>query len=179
VADELDASLKRAIAALEGAQVPHMLGGGMGCWARGGPPSSKDIDLMVKPADVERALEALAGEGMRIERPPEQWLGKAWDGEVMIDVIFQPRGVTIDDEALARADLLEVAAMEVRVMALEDILITKLCAVDEHTADYSSLLQIARALREQIDWGSLRERTRQSPFAAGFFALTEGLGISP
>ena len=177
MADRLEASLKRAVAALDGAGVDHMLGGGMGCWARGGPPSSKDIDLMVRPADAERALAALRETGMRVERPPEQWLHKAWDGDVMIDLIFEPSGLEIDDRALARAELLEVAAMEVRVMALEDILVTKLCAIDEHTADFSSLLQIARALREQIDWDSLRERTSASPFAEGFFVLAAGLGI--
>src|SRR5436190_19344968 len=103
-----------------------MLGGGMGCWARGGPPSSKDIDLMVKPEDADRALAALRDAGLRTERPPEKWLEKAWDGEVMIDLIYEPSGLEIDDETLARAELMEVAAMEVGVMALEDILVTKL-----------------------------------------------------
>ena len=64
-------------------------------------------------------------------------------------------------------------------MALEDILVTKLCAIDEHTADFSSVLQIARALREQIDWRSLRARTERSPFARAFFAMAEGLRIAP
>jgi hypothetical protein len=179
MADVLEQSLKRAVAALDEARVPHMLGGGMGCWARGGPPSSKDIDLMVRPADAERALGALEETGMRIERPPEKWLHKAWDGDVMIDLIFEPSGVVIDDETLGRGEMMEVAAMEVRVMALEDILVTKLCAIDEHSADFSSLLQIARALREQIDWGSLRERTAASPFARAFFVLVDGLQIAP
>jgi predicted nucleotidyltransferase len=179
MADRLEESLKHAVAALDDAGVPHVLGGGMGCWARGGPPSSKDIDLMVKPEDAERALAALGDAGMRIERPPEKWLHKAFDGDVMIDLIFEPSGLAVDDEALARGELIEVAAMEVRVMALEDILVTKLCAIDEHTADFSSVLQIARALREQIDWGSLRARTERSPFARAFFAMAEGLRIAP
>ena len=85
VADRLEESLKRAVAALDGDGVPHLLGGWMGCWARGGPPSSKDIDLMVRPRDVERALDALERAGMRIERPPEKWLNKAWDGDVHKD----------------------------------------------------------------------------------------------
>jgi len=176
--ESLTASLKRAAAALEDQRVPYLLGGGLGCWARGGPPSSNDIDLMVKRADAERALQALAAAGMRTERPPEQWLLKAWDGERLIDLIFEPSGVRITDEVLERGEELGVAGMQVHVMALDDILVTKLLALDEHSADYRDLLQIARALREQVAWPALRERTSSSPFAAAFFTLADGLGIS-
>jgi hypothetical protein len=178
VAAELTDSLKRSVAALESQGVPYLLGGGLGCWARGGPPSSNDIDLMVKPEDAERAQEALAEAGMRPETPPEQWLRKAWDGEILVDLIFEPSGMRIDDEAIARGDELSVMAMHVRVMDLNDILVTKLLALDEHSADYGDLLMITRSLREQIDWDQLRERTAESPFARAFFTIADGLEIS-
>jgi predicted nucleotidyltransferase len=114
---------------------------------------------------------------MRTEKPPEQWLFKAWDGEVLIDLIFEPAGMRITKQVLERGEELSVAAMQVRTMALEDILVTKLMALDEHCADYRDLLQIARALREQIDWPSLRERTSSSPFARAFFTLVDGLRL--
>jgi Uncharacterised nucleotidyltransferase len=178
VPEPLTDTLKRAAAALEAERVPFLLGGGLGCWARGGPPSSNDIDLMLKQVDAERALAALAAAGMRTERPPEQWLFKAWDGELLIDLIFEPAGVRVTDAVIERGEQLNVAGMIIRVMALDDILVTKLLALDEHTADYRDLLQIGRALREQADWEALRERTSSSPFAAAFFVLADGLGIS-
>jgi hypothetical protein len=171
--------MKRAIAALEAERIPCLLGGGMGCWAYGGPPSSKDLDLMVKASDAERALRALEGAGMRSERPAEQWLLKAWDGDVLIDLIFDPIGVPITDEVIERGQVLGVGGMEVRVMALDDILATKLLAFDEHSLDYRPSLQIARALRERIDWSRLRRRVAHSPYARAFLALVEELGIAP
>jgi hypothetical protein len=69
--------------------------------------------------------------------------------------------------------------MDVDVMDLDDILITKLMALDEHSADYGDLILITRALREQIGWGRLREETAASPFAVAFFALADGLEICP
>jgi hypothetical protein len=69
--------------------------------------------------------------------------------------------------------------MEIRVMALEDVMATKLMALTEHSLRYEGLLQIARALREQIDWQAVRERTASSPFARAFFVLLEGLEILP
>lgn len=176
---EMLPTLKKAAAALEAERIPFLLGGGLGCWARGGPPSSKDVDLMIKKEDAERALDALADAGMRPEKPPEQWLYKAWDGEVMIDLIFEPAGIRVTDAVIERGEELNTGGMPVPVMALDDIMATKLLALDEHNADYADLLPIARALREQIDWPSLRERTASSPFAAAFFTLAEGLGIAP
>lgn len=175
--ETLTESLKRAAAALESERIPYLLGGGLGCWARGGPPSSNDIDLMVRREDAERALAALRAAGMRPDRPPEQWLFKAWDGDVLIDLIFEPAGVRVSDQLIERGEDLNVAGMQIRVMALDDILVTKLLALDEHNADYSGLLLIGRALREQIDWSAVRQRTSSSPFAAAFFVLVDGLGI--
>jgi Uncharacterised nucleotidyltransferase len=172
-------TMKRAVAAIEAERIAYLLGGGMGCWAYGGPPSSKDLDLMVKAQDAERALRALEAAGMRTERPAEQWLFKAWDGEVLVDLIFDPIGVPITDEVIDRGEQLGVGGMEVRVMALDDILATKLLAFDEHSLDYRPSLQIARALRERIDWHRLRRRVGHSPYARAFLCLVEELGIAP
>jgi hypothetical protein len=176
--DALTASLKKAAGALREADVPFMLGGGLACWARGGPASDHDLDLMVKPDDADRALEVLAAAGMRTERPPEGWLYKAYDeNDVMIDVIFEPVGIPITDDVLLRAEELEVMAVPMRVMTLEDIMVTKLLALDEKSLDFGGSLDIARSLREQIDWEDVRARTDGSPFARAFFTLVEELRI--
>jgi len=183
VADEndfeaIEATLKRSIAAFRDADVPALLGGSLAIWARGGPETRHDLDFMVKPEDAERALDALEAIGMRPERPPEGWLFKAWDADVLVDLIFAPRGLEMTDEVLARGDDREVLSISTRVMALEDVFSTKLLALDEHRLDYSGLLLMARSLREQIDWEALRQRTEGSPFARAFFVLCEELDIS-
>ena len=134
---------------------------------------------MIKPEDVERALDALSEAGMRPERPPEEWLVKAWDGDTLVDLIYCPKGLPMDDDVFARGEELSVLGMEIRVMALEDVMATKLMALTEHSLRYEGLLQIARALREQIDWQAVRARTESSPFARAFFTLLEGLEILP
>ena len=72
---------------------------------------------------------------------------------------------------------MSVLGMEMRVMALEDVLVTKLMALDEHALRYESLLAISRALRERIDWDDVRSRTQESTWARAFFVMLEGLGI--
>jgi hypothetical protein len=174
---EIEHALKRAAAALRDAGIPFLLGGSLASWARGGPETRHDLDLIIKPEHAERALEALREAGMRPERPPEEWLLKAWDGDTLVDLIYCPKGLRVDDELIARGEELSVLGMDIRVMALEDVMATKLLALTEHSLRYESLLQISRALREQIDWPAVRDRTQGSPFARAFFVLLEGLGI--
>jgi predicted nucleotidyltransferase len=176
---QIEHALKRAAAALNQAGVEYLLGGSLASWARGGPETRHDLDLMIRPDDVERSLEALSEAGMRAERPPEEWLVKAWDGDTLVDLIYCPKGLPMDDDVFARGEELSVLGMEIRVMALEDVMATKLMALTEHSLRYEGLLQIARALREQIDWPAVRERTSSSPFARAFFTLLEGLEILP
>ncbi|MDQ3778854.1 MAG: nucleotidyltransferase family protein [Actinomycetota bacterium] len=170
-------SLKRAAGALRDADVPFLLGGGLAAWAWGGPGTGHDLDVMVKPHDAERALKALEEAGMEVEKPPEGWLYKAWDGDVLVDIIFRPVGREVDDEMFDRAEELEVNAVPMKVMALEDILVTKLLALDEHALDYERHVEFARALRERIDWDDVRARTNGSPYAKAFFTMIEELGI--
>jgi hypothetical protein len=175
----IEESLKRTVAALREAGVAFLLGGSLAAWARGGPQTRHDLDIVVKPEDAERALEALEAAGMRTERPPEEWLYKAWDGDVLIDVIFEPRGLEVTDELLERGEVLHVLGISIPVMSIDDVMATKLRALDEHGLDYTGLLEIARALREQIDWPALRRRTGGHPYAAPFFTLVEELDIVP
>src|SRR3954464_14017748 len=176
---DLEKALKKSAAALRGAGVPFLLGGSLASWARGGPETRHDLDLMIKPEDAEAAKAALEGAGLRPEDPPEEWLDKAWDGDVLVDLIFAPKGMAMTDEVMGRGEVLSVLGMEMRVMALEDVLVTKLMALSEHALRYESLLPIARALREKVDWEDVRARTSESPFARAFFVMLEGLGILP
>jgi predicted nucleotidyltransferase len=170
--------MKRAAASLRDAGIPFALTGGLAAWARGGPATDHDVDFLVKREDAERALEALADAGMRTEHPPENWLLKAYDDDgTLVDLIFDPSGGPVTDEWLERAEEEEVSAMRLRVASLEDVMATKLLALTEQEPDYRAVLEIARTLREQIDWDEVRRRTENSPFAKAFFTLVEELGI--
>ena len=170
--------MKRAAAVLRDAGIEFMLGGGLAIWARGGPPTDHDVDLYVRPRDADRALEALVQDGLRGERPPEDWLYKARDEEGnLIDLIFRPAGGEVDDGSFARATEIEVSALSIPVASIDDVLVTKLLAINEQEPDYRAILEVSRALREQVNWEDVRERTSASPFARAFFTLGEGLGI--
>lgn len=174
----INASLRKVTAALRDADVPFMLGGSVACWARGGPRSQNHVDLMVPREDAERALATLSGLGMRTERPPEEWLLKAWDGDVGIELICTSLGLgDITTEMIDQAEEMSVLAIRMPVMAVEDVLVGKLLAISEQRLDYGPLLEIARGLRERIRWRDVRRHTENSPYARTFFSLLGELDV--
>jgi hypothetical protein len=95
----------------------------------------------------------------------------------MIDLIYEPRGGPVDDAWFDRAEELDVYATTMPVASLGDVLVTKLLALNEQNLDYSGVLEMARSVREQIDWDYVRERTAGSPYAAAFLTLLEELDV--
>ena len=176
--DAIVDALRAAVPVLHAEEIPFLLGGSMAVWAYGGPEPVNDLDLMLRPQDACRAQETLVAAGFRGEDPPEEWLLKAWHGDALVDLIFAPRGVPITDEVIERGQERSLSAIRLRVMALEDVLTSKLLALDEHQLDMAYLLQLVRAVREQVDWDEIRRRTGGSPYAAAFLTLVDRLGIS-
>ncbi|HEX6382888.1 MAG TPA: nucleotidyltransferase [Acidimicrobiia bacterium] len=171
------AVLKGAVGVLNEAGIPFALAGSMACWALGGPPSRHDVDLALKKSDADRALEALETAGFRVERPPEGWLFKAWDDDVLVDLIWAPTGLTVDDKVLGAARIVNVDGMDVPALAPTDVLTSKLLALNESHLDFESLLAITRGVREQIDWPELRRRTEDRPLARSFLFMAGELGL--
>ena len=102
---------------------------------------------------------------------------KAFDGDILVDLVFRPAGGPIDDACFERATPIEVSSLTVPVASIDDVLVAKLLALNGQDPDFRAVLEVARALREQIDWGEVEDRSCSSPFARAFFTLGEGLGI--
>ena len=176
--EELIEAMKASAGILQAREIPFVLGGGLSAWARGGPKSEHDVDFLLKPEHAEAAFEAFESAGWRTERPPEGWLYKTWhENGALVDLIFNPASGPITSEIIERAPVSEVMALRINVSTLEDVMVSKLMAMTEQEPDFGSVLEWARALREQIDWENVRGRTEASPFAKAFFTLVEALGI--
>jgi hypothetical protein len=176
--EEMVDAMKDAVAVLQAHDIPFVLGGGLSGWARGGPRSEHDVDLLILEEDADRTLAAFDEAGMETEQPPEGWLVKAWHRNgTLIDLIYSPAGGPVTRDSIESAPVVEVMALRVRVSSLEDLMTSKLLALNEQEPTFAGVLELARALREQVDWDEVRARTEASPFARAFFTLVEGLGI--
>lgn len=176
--ESLREALKRTAVALKEASVPFALGGGYAAWARGGPEPEHDVDFVVAEADAEKADRVLSRAGLRVEHPPEDWLFKVFTDDAMVDVLFRAGGVSVEAPLLDRASEMEVLSVRMPVLAATDILVAKLKALDEHYCDLASVIPVARALREQVDWQRLRQEATDNDFAVAALFLLDRLGIA-
>lgn len=176
--DQLREALKRVAVALKDAEIPFALAGGYAAWARGGPEPDHDADFLVPEDVAARAAEELTRRGLEVQQPPEDWLFKVWSDGEMVDVLHRGSGASVT-QMLEDATDVEVISVEMPVLSATDVVVSKLLALDEHYCDMGTVLPVVRALREQVDWDRVRERTKGEPFAETVLFLVERLGVLP
>lgn len=170
-------SLARVANTLIAAEVPFALTGGCAVYARGGPPTTHDVDVLVREQDVPRAVSALVACGMRAADTPLDWLAKVYDGDRLVDLLHHPNHQAVTDEVLGRAEWMRVGPTMIPVATATDLLVDKLMVFGPHRCDFTEVLPIARALREQVDWKQVWDRTAESPYAEAFLLLLRRLDI--
>src|SRR5256885_4634684 len=175
---DLMTTLKRVAAVLKQTGIPFALAGGFAAYARGGTSSDHDVDFLLRERDVEAALKALAETGLRVDRPPEDWLVKVYDDDLMVDLIYRPVDRPVTDDTLADTAPISVSAILMPVISATVLMEHKLLTFGQHYCDFAKALPLARSLREQIDWGRVRKATEDSPYAQAFLVLLEQLGVS-
>ncbi|WP_048555798.1 nucleotidyltransferase family protein [Nostocoides japonicum] len=175
---DLREALKRTAVALKESGLPFALSGSYAAWARGAPEPSHDVDFVVAEADAEQAADWLREAGLQVERPPEDWLFKVFTDGAMVDVLHRVNGVPVRRSQLDDVEELDVISVRMPVQSATVLLEQKLCSLDEHYCDFSTVIPIARALREQVDWERLAHHVRGNDFAEVLLDLLGRLGVT-
>jgi predicted nucleotidyltransferase len=172
--------LDRAVEVLDGAELSYLFVGGIASAALGRPRLSIDIDVIVRPHDALRALEALGDDGFRTQEYDPAWLFKGELDGVVVDLIFvSSGGVYLDEEMLAHARVVEFAGRKLRVAGPEDLILMKSLAHSEPTPRYwfDALGIIGRT---EVDWDYLVHRARLGPrrlLSLLFYAQSKDLAV--
>jgi hypothetical protein len=175
--DEIRDLLKRTAVALKQGDVPFALCGGYAAWARGAPEPDHDADFLVPAVEADRAATVLAAAGLDVREPPEDWLVKVVSGGSFVDVLWRMCGKPVASDLIDRSETLPVLSVQMPVLTATDVVVTKLMALEEHYCDFARLLPVARALREQVDWATVRHEVAGNDFAVVFLQLLDRLGI--
>jgi hypothetical protein len=174
----LRTALKLSTSTLKADGVPFALGGGYALWAHGGPEPAHDVDVVVPESAVPAAVKSLENAGFRIERPPEDWLFKAYLEDGLVDVLHRLTGIEVDQQLIDSASEYELLGVRIPVLPPTPIMIAKLRALSEHYSDFAALLPAFRAVREQLDWSEIASAVADHPFAEAFLFLLNRLGIA-
>ena len=172
-------ALKLVAVALKEGDVPFALAGSYGLWARGGPEPDHDVDFMVAEEDAAHVEDLLAERGLKVVRPPEDWLFKVFVADAMVDVIFRLGTEPVTRARFGDADQVEVESVLMPVLSATVLMADKLGALEEHACDFTGVLPVARAVREQVDWDAVSTATARNPFAQAFLRLLRDLDVVP
>jgi hypothetical protein len=153
------------IDALEAAQIPFVLHGAMGLAAYTGRwRNTKDVDVIVRERDRERAIEALhrAGFADYFEREPydRSWIFRGCKEAGIFDVIWAlpNHRVEIDDAWFERARPLQLRGRSLQAAPPEEIMRVKLYVLQRGRCDWPDVLNILAATVERLDWHWLVQR---------------------
>jgi hypothetical protein len=153
--DDPQATYALGLRALVDGGVPFLVGGGyalyeyLGRWR-----TTKDIDVFLCAADLERSLVALARAGFLVEVTDAAWLGKARRGNALIDIIFcSYNGLFPVDESWHRNGRpATVLGVPVQVVGPEEMIVSKSFVAARDRFDGADVSWLIRAVGDELDW---------------------------
>ncbi|MEU2437113.1 hypothetical protein ABZ595_13060 [Streptomyces rubradiris] len=169
---------KQIGALLKRAGHPFALAGSVAVYAHGGSRYLQhDADFAILPEDAEAVAATLREAGLGVRVPPEDWLIKTTCHGQNVDIIFSLAHQPVTREMLDRAHTLPVDSVLMPVLSPTDLIQSLISAFSEHYCDFGSVLPVARAVREKVDWEAVRAACGAEPMPAAFLFLLERLNV--
>jgi len=160
-AQDTNAFYRRTLHVLSDAAVPFLVGGSHAFLEYTGiARNTKDFDLFLRREDLTRAMEALQGAGYRTELTFPHWLGKAWQHDDFVDLVFSSgNGIcTVDDLWFEHAVETQVLGMPVKIVPCEELVWQKTFVMERERFDGADVMHIIRSRGADIDWSRVLTR---------------------
>jgi predicted nucleotidyltransferase len=118
---------------------------------------TKDLDLFVKPADVEAALRYLEQQNFRTETLDPVWLSKAYRGDYFVDLIsgMSNAVIVVDDSWMKRALPATIAGVKSQIISAEDLVASKIFVTRRERFDGADIAHIIYRTRGNLDWSRI------------------------
>jgi hypothetical protein len=152
---------RRSMELLEEAELPFLVGGAYAfCVHTGIARHTKDFDLFVRQNDFNRALEVFQRAGYRAEKTHPHWLGKAFQEEDSIDIIYRAGNglCPVDDSWFERAELGEMFGRGARLTAPEEMIWMKAFIMERERFDGADVTHLVFHCAARLDWDHLLRR---------------------
>lgn len=151
--------------AFEKAGVPFLLHGALALAAYTSRwRNTKDIDVIVREGDHERAVAALRSGGFEdyFDRAPydRSWIFRGFKNGVLFDVIWAlpNHRVLIDEAWFRRAQPLWLRGRVHATVPVEELVRVKLYVLQRERCDWVDVLNVLAATVERLDWAWLVRR---------------------
>jgi hypothetical protein len=152
---------RRALEMLNRSGVPYMIGGTYAFqYYAGIARTTKDVDLFVRPRDMQRVLDVLTRAGFKTEIAYTHWLAKAYHADKFIDVIFSSGNAVaeVDDDWFAHAIDEEVLGVPVKLCPAEEMIWSKALIMERERYDGADVAHLFRHCSGLLNWERLVRR---------------------
>ncbi|HEY2386570.1 MAG TPA: hypothetical protein VGK30_06385 [Candidatus Binatia bacterium] len=152
---------RHALRTLNAAGAPYLVGGAYAfAHYTGVHRHTKDFDIFVRPTERDVILSVLADAGYRTEVTFTHWLGKAFAGDVLIDVIFSSGNglCVVDDEWFRHARRAELLGVPVLLSPPEEMIWSKAFIMERERYDGADINHLLHACGAGLDWKRLLAR---------------------
>jgi hypothetical protein len=121
---------------------------------------TKDFDMFVREDDAAGMLRMFAAAGFRTEMTFPHWLGKAYDGDRFVDVIFGAgNGIaTVDDIWFKHAVEAQILGVPVKLIPPEEMIWSKGFLMERERYDGADIIHLLRARAHGLNWRRLLDR---------------------
>lgn len=152
---------RRTLETLRTAGVPFLLGGAY-AFSRytGISRHTKDLDIFVRPADIQKTIDTLRRASFRAEMVFSHWLGKAYHNDDFVDLIFSSGNglCAVDDAWFLHAIAGEVLGVPVQLAPAEEMIWQKAFIMERERYDGADVIHLLRARGRELDWDRLLAR---------------------
>jgi hypothetical protein len=121
---------------------------------------TKDLDIFIRPSDLERTLKSLADDGFSTRIEFVHWLAKVYSDDDFCDIIFSSgNGLCgVDDTWFDFAVDAEVFGIPVKLCPPEEIIWQKAYIMERERFDGADVAHLLLARGESLDWERLERR---------------------
>jgi hypothetical protein len=121
---------------------------------------TKDFDVFLRPGDFDRALGVLERKGWKTERTFPHWLGKAYQGDDFVDLIYSSgNGVAqVDDLWFEHAVEETVLDRPARLVPAEEMIWSKGFIMERERFDGADVAHVLHSRAAELDWDRLLRR---------------------
>lgn len=155
---EREAVYARILDGLDASGVPYLLAGAVSVNAHSGVwRHTKDLDVFMEERHVDAALDALASRGFGVETVYPEWLSRAYEGDVFVDVIHHNANglVPVTEEWFPRAVPFDVLGRRSLVVGIEDLVWSKMYVFSRNRCDVADIGHVLYAAGARLDWDVL------------------------
>lgn len=153
-----------ALDALQEASIEFLIGGAFAMRTYTGIERyTKDLDVMIRPRDVDRTLAVCRALSYHADYAFTHWLAKVHCGEYLIDVIFRAGNglCEVDDKWFLNSRQMELFERKLPLCPPEEMIWQKAYIMERERFDGADVMHLLRHCASELDWQRLLERFGQ------------------